>query len=151
MRRAGYILVETIVSMGLLSIGMVAIQGGIRQAIITRGQAQDFTTARFLMEQVAGEKQIQIELVESKGEGHFEGDLSRFAYEWEISKVEIPKPEITGEVPPEMRQRLEQEFKGYMGKLRVRIRWTRAGMPFEAVGETLLKPEQLWQPPVKPL
>ena len=35
----------------------------------------------------------------------------------------------------------------YIGKLQVRITWTRAGQDFEAVGETLLRPGQLWTPP----
>lgn len=35
----------------------------------------------------------------------------------------------------------------YIGKLRVRITWTRAGMEMKAEGETLLRPGQLWTPP----
>lgn len=146
-RRAGYILVETIVSLGLLSVGMIVIQSAIRQAILTRGQAEDYTRARFLLEQIVSEKLIQPELMESKGQGEFKENLSRFSYEWEIGKAEIPRPVIPPTIPPEQRKQLEKEFKGWMGKLHVRISWSRAGIPFEISGDTLFKPEQLWQPP----
>lgn len=71
--RYGYIMVETVVAMGLLSTGMVVIHGAIRQTIIARGQAQDFTVARFLLEEIAAEKELQPELVEGSGQGNFPG------------------------------------------------------------------------------
>lgn len=147
MRRGGYILFETVVAMAVLSLSMVAIHSAIRQAVLTRGQAQDYTTARFLLEKVTAEKELQPELAEGKEEGDFEGELSRFSYKWEISKVEVPMPPIPPDIPEEQRKSLEKMFKGYMGKLSVRISWTRAGQPFEVLGETLFKPEKLWLPP----
>jgi len=142
----GYIFVETVVAMGLLSISMLVIQGAVRQAILTRGQAQDYTTARFLMQQTAAEVEIQPELTESSDQGAFAAPYDRFSYAWELTKVDVPKPEIPADIPEGKRKQLEDMFKGYMGKLVVRISWSRAGFEDEAVGETLLKPEQLWQP-----
>ena len=48
----GYVMVETVVAMGLLSVSMVAIHGAVRQTVIARGQAQDYTIARFLLEEI---------------------------------------------------------------------------------------------------
>ncbi len=146
-KRAGYILVETIVAMGLLSIGAVTIQSAIRQAIITRGQAQDYTTARFLLEKVVNKFELQPQVKESSGQGTFDSPNDRFSYQWEIKKVEVPKPEIPLDIEEVERERLEKLFTGYMGKVAVRIAWTRAGKDFEAIGETLLLPEKLWLPP----
>ena len=143
----GYILVETIVAMGLLSISMMVIQGAIRQAIITRGQAEDYTTARFLMEQVVAKIELQPQMQKGSARGPFEGEHGRFSYEWELTKVEVPRPAFPDDMPPAERKQLELMFKGYMGKLRVVIRWARAGQEFEAAGETLLAPEKLWIPP----
>ena len=143
----GYILVETIVAMGLLSISMMVIQGAIRQAIITRGQAEDYTTARFLMEQVVAKIELQPQMKTSSDRGPFEGEHGRFSYEWELTKVEVPIPAFPDDMPTVQRKRLELMFKKYMGKLRVVIRWARAGQEFEAAGETLLAPEKLWLPP----
>ena len=89
-RRAGYILVETVVAMGVLSISMLIIHQDIRQAIMTRGQAQDFTTARFLLEKVFAEHMEQSLLREESDSGRFPPPHQRFAYEWTISKVEMP-------------------------------------------------------------
>lgn len=146
-RDRGYILVETIVAMGLLSISMIVIQSAIRQAIITRGQAQDYTTARFLMQQIVAEREMELETPESSGKGAFEEPYARFSYEWGLTKVKVPRPRIPEDFPSGQLDMLKRTFKGYMGKLRVEIQWTRAGRPFSAVGQTLLRPEQLWLPP----
>ncbi len=104
----GYIFVETVVAMGVLSISMLVIQGAVRQAIITRGQAQDYTTARFLLKQVAAEVELQPELVASSDSGRFKKPNERFGYEWELTKVEVPIPEIPATIPEEKRERLEK-------------------------------------------
>lgn len=148
MKRGGYILLETIVAMGVLSIGMVAIHGALRQAILTRGQAEDYTTARFLLEEVAAKKEVELELIEGSDRGRFPKPYSRFRYEWEIKKVEVPLPPVPPNLPPEVAAHVKEELEKnkFIGKLHVKIHWTRAGMPFDAVGETLLRPGQLWFP-----
>lgn len=144
---AGYIFFETVVAMALLSISMVAIHAAMRQGILARGQAQDYTTARFLLEKVMAEKELQPEMVEDSGRGRFPGEYDRFSYEWEVTKIEIPRPEIPPRLPPEQFKAAEDLFREYMGKITVKISWSRAGHDFEAVGETLIPPIQLWQPP----
>ena len=142
----GYIFVETVVAMGLLSVSMLVIQGAVRQAIITRGQAQDFTTARFLLEEVMAERELQPEMPEGSGSGRFDPPNARFAYEWELSKVKVPRPQMPPDLSKDEIEQFKKMFKGYMGKLVATVRWSRAGQEREAVGETLLKPEQLWLP-----
>ncbi len=143
--RDGYLLVECIVSMALLSISMVFIQAGVQQAIIARGQAQDYTTARFVLERVTAEIELQPQFVEGTGEGAYTED-PRFTYSWEISRVTVPKPALPADLDEVQRQALEQYFTGYMPKLKVMVRWNRAGYAFEAIGETLFGTEKLWVP-----
>jgi len=149
-RRPGYILVETVVAMGVLSISMLIIHQDIRQAIITRGQAQDFTTARFLLEKVFAEHMAQPLLRENSRSGHFPPPHERFGYEWTISKVSVPMPQLPQDLPGEhdeaRLEKLREMYKGYMGKLRIHIVWTRSGTQREAIVETLFPPEKLWLP-----
>ena len=92
-RRRGYILVETIVAMALLSAGMVAIQGGLRQAVLVRGQARDYTQARFLMDGLIADLSLQPEHVQGSKSGRFSGEYDRFSYTWTISRVDVPVPQ----------------------------------------------------------
>lgn len=147
MRRSkGYIFVETVIAMGVLSISTLVIQGGLRQAILTRGQAQDYTTARFLMEKVAGKQALLFQQPEGQGSGAFDPPFNRFAYEWKLERMEVPRPDLPATLDPMQRQMFEENFVDYMGKLTVRIIWHRAGLDFESVGETLLRPELIWVP-----
>lgn len=142
----GYLLVETIVSMAVLSISMVFIHAGVEQAIIARGQAQDYTTARFVLQEVVADIELQPQFVEGSGEGTYKGD-PRFTYTWEITKATVPRPPLPADLDEAQRQLLEQYFTGYMPKLKVVVKWHRAGYDFESVGETLFGPEKLWVPP----
>lgn len=148
MKSRGYILVEAIVSMGLLSLGMIAINGAVRQAIITRAQAQDYTIARILLEQVAAEQEIELEVVEGSGAGVFPEPNARFSYEWKITAVTLPTPELPQNLPPEISTEFNQSLQraNRIGKLAVKIKWSRMGLDFEAEGQTLLRPGQLWVP-----
>ncbi|HOH28634.1 MAG TPA: hypothetical protein PLC40_03075 [Candidatus Hydrogenedentes bacterium] len=145
-RMTGYIFVETVVAMGVLSLSTLVIQGALRQAILTRAQAQDYTTARFLLEQVAGEQALLFQQPEGSGSGQFPAPYEAYAYEWEIKRVDIPLPEQAASLPPEARQHFEDNFLDYMGMLRVRVTWQRGGAEFEARGETLLRPDLIWLP-----
>ena len=99
-RSAGYIFVETVVAMGVLSLSILVIQGALRQAILTRAQAQDYTTARFLLEQVAGEQALLFQQPEGSGSGQFPPPYDAYAYEWKIERVDIPLPERAANLPP---------------------------------------------------
>jgi hypothetical protein len=145
-RRSGYILVETVVSLGLLSISIVGIHESLRQAIMVRARAQDYSVARVLMEQLAAEVAMQPEMQQSTRSGNFPPPYDRFAWEWKYARVEVPMPPIPPEFDEERARQMRQMFKGAMGKLRVRVHWMRGGDHFELTGETLFKPEHLWLP-----
>lgn len=145
-RRAGYIFVETVVAMGVLSLSTLVIQGALRQAILARRQAQDYTIAKFLLENMAGEQALLFQRPEGSGQGQFSPPYDAFAYEWKVEKVEIPMPSLPLTLTPGEREFFEKNFVNYLGKLTIRITWNRGGVEQEAVGETLLKPSLLWLP-----
>mgnify|MGYP000851158819 CR=1 FL=1 len=146
----GYILLESIVSMALLSVCMLAIYGGMRDATNMRGLTEDFTTARFLLEAVVAEHELQQEVVEDSGRGRFDPPHERFSYSWEITRIELPMPALPANMLERQRQQLLSQFKRHLGRLAVTIQWERAGLEHEVAGETLLAPGQLWTPPPPP-
>ena len=148
--RDGYILIEAAVAMVLLSIGALTVHGTIQEAVRTRGQAQDYTRARFLLEQVLADLEIQPELVEHSGRGRFEGEHARFSWDYRVRRVNVPLPSQPLRPPPKDKkfQRFEYpEGQGYLGHLRVNVSWTRSGRAFSESYETLSAPDSLWQAP----
>ncbi|HOV31740.1 MAG TPA: hypothetical protein PLX23_00075 [Candidatus Hydrogenedens sp.] len=142
----GYILFEAVFSMALLSIAGLTFQSALRQAILTRGQANDYTTARFLLEQINSEIELQPQYEETEKSGSFPEPNDRFSYEWKISRISIPKPELPPEIPPELRENLIKMFHDYIAKVDIWIRWQRAGMKFEVHAQNSFQPEKLWTP-----
>lgn len=145
-RARGYILFETIVALGLLSVSMVGIHNAVAQSLELRARAQDLTVARFLLEDVVAEREFEVEMRESSGTGSFEGEYSRFSYAWTITKIEVPVPPLPAGLPEEEYERLKKMFKKYMGKIHATISWERRGQHYEIAGETLTSPETLWVP-----
>jgi hypothetical protein len=147
MRRSqGYILFETIVALGILSLSIYTIYEGMRQAMVLRMRAQDFTMAQFLMEDLIEERLLQPELRESAGQGQFPAPNERFSYEWKVSKLQVPLPSLPPMLPQDLRETYERQFRKYMGRVTVRVMWRRGGLPYDIKGETLIAPEQLWVP-----
>ena len=145
--RRGYIFVETLVAMALLSVSTVVIQEAVRQAILARGEAMDYTTARFLVEKVLAERMLAFEQPEGKGDGTFDAPFERFAYSWEVRRVEIPMPELPPTMPIEQVKAFKTAYVKHVGKLSVKLTWSRAGTPFTVVAETLLGRNLVWMPP----
>ncbi len=146
-RSGGYILFEVLFSLALLSIAGITLQSALQQAILTRGQAQDYTIARFLLNQIVSEIELQPQLVEEEKEEQFPPPYDRFSYKWKVSKLEVPMPELPPNLPPDMKENLKKIYKNYMAKLDIWIKWHRAGMKFETHAQTLYQPEKLWLPP----
>jgi len=143
----GYIFVETLVAMAILSISTVVIQESIRQAILARAQAMDYTTARFLVEKVLADRMLVFEQPEGEGKGTFDPPFERFAYSWEVKRVEVPMPELPPTMLPEDIKYFQDNYVKYIGKLGVTVTWSRAGVPFTATAETLLRSGMVWMPP----
>ena len=154
MRRSsqyGSVLLETIAAMALLSISMMGIHLAFRQALMNHALAQDYATARQLLLRITSDRELQPELLEEGNSGVFESPFERFSYEYDVTRVDMPPLVFHSRMmQPDMRnvrEALERRYVKYMGNLRVRITWTRAGNAFSIEGETLLAPKVLWLPP----
>lgn len=148
-RRGGYILIEAVVSLGLLSVSVVAIHGSLRQAVLVKGEARDYTMARFILEEQIANVELQRQLTVMTNSGRGKGDLSRFHWTCEVTKVPLPEPEIPPYIPPEK----EDNFKlraPYLAKIKATVKWSRAGVEHEEELETLWSPEKIWTPSEEP-
>lgn len=149
MRRArGYILVETLVALTVLSISAMGIQRAISQATLMRGLVQDYTTVQLLGDNMLATLDLTyFQLHETTESGVFPDPYDRFRYELEVSRVAVPRPELPGTIPPNERKQLEKRYHGEMPKVRLEIFWTRSGLEYSRVFQTLLGTERLWLPP----
>lgn len=142
--RAGWVLVETLVALIVLSIGVIAVNRAMQEGLVTRAMARDYTQARFLLEQVMGELELQPILAEgARKAGDFGEAHPRFSYAWAVSRVDIPQPAL----PPRARTALVQPVElpvSYLGKITATVLWTRAGRSFQRTAETLVAPERLF-------
>ena len=150
--RGGYILVEAAVAMVLLGIGSFAVHGTIQEALRTRGQAQDYTHARFLMEQVVADLELQPQLTVHSKQGRFSGENDRFSWAYSVRRVDVPKPTAPLSPPPKGEKKKKRKFeygqgRDYLAHVRATVTWRRGGREFSESYETLLGTDKLWQPP----
>ncbi len=156
-------MLEAVVALGVLSVGVFAVQRSIRQASLTQAQTSDYTWARFLLQQVISEVEIQPVVVPGTQSGNFAGDFARFSYSRKVSLVKIPMPPLPPMVPGGV---VPGAFPGgpppvpmgpdgkplvmlkerYIGGIWATVRWERAGARYEASAETLFNPDKLWLP-----
>ena len=145
----GYILLEATVAMVVLGAGAYAVHGAIRQALITRAQAQDYTHARFLLERLIAEREIQPELKPGTDSGRFTGEWNRFDWQYQVRMVYVPlpsKPPInpTPRKPGERPIAFEYSIKHIM-HIRATVSWVRSGRSFSESIETLFNPSKFWE------
>jgi len=147
----GYILIEATVAMVVLSVGAMMVHGTMRQSIMTLGQSDDFTQARFLLGSLMSEIELQPELLEGKKTGVFARNDGRFNYEYTIRKIEIPLPKAPAKVKdPRTNENKKIEFNPqdmYLLHVRSVVKWSRGGRQFEESLETLLDGRLLYVPP----
>jgi len=140
----GWILMETLVALVVLSVGILATNRALGESLFTRAMAQDYTQARFFLEQVMSELELQPRLAEnSTGQGDFGKDYPRFSYKWNVSRVDIPVPQI----PPEILLNFPDGVKlpvPYLGKISVTVSWTRREQTFSRTADTLISPQKLF-------
>jgi Tfp pilus assembly protein PilV len=144
-KSVGYILFETMVAMVLLSVGLIAINRAMRETIVVRGQARDYTEARFLIEETISMLELQPQLVEASKSGRFKGEHSRFSYKWQVSKVDVPEPELPSDTPPEGAEKFKLAAR-YLAKIEATVSWERFGRKYEQTAQTLWTPEKLFMP-----
>ncbi len=147
--QSGYILFEATLALVLLTVGAYSVHGVIRQAVLTRGQAQDYTSAKFLLEQLVADVEFQPLVMPEKHEGRFEGEYERFSWSTEVNKIEIPKPEgplisLGGGGPDPAELKLQSPA---LAHVIAKITWQRGGRTFTETMETLFDYKKLWIPP----
>ena len=136
MRAGGYILVETLVAMAVLSITMVTIHNALGQAALTHAQARDFTQARFLLNQKMGDYRLNTALEEGQQSGDFGAALSRFRWQASVSKA--PLTALAASADP--RAGSLKLTAPFLGKIVITVQWTTGKQPFEERLETLVAP-----------
>lgn len=165
-------MIETTVAILVLGISAVTVHGVVRQAILTRGQAQDYTQVRYLLEDFMARTKLQPILIEESSGGLFDDGSGRFSYTYTIRSVTISvksndvQPEgdpasglapgsVQGRAPDELRydefghpiQDPERESGPKLAHLEVTAFWSRGGMEFNETIETLLPLSKLYVPP----
>ncbi|MCP4641107.1 MAG: type II secretion system protein [bacterium] len=142
-RNSGWILLETMVAMAVLGIGMVAMNRALGEALATRAQARDYTQARFFLEQVMSELELQpLFQPDSFEEGDFGKDHPRFSWRWDVAAAELPKPDLPRELPLVYEDGAETPAP-VLGKLTVTVHWTRRERKYEESLETLVRADRL--------
>jgi hypothetical protein len=136
------------VSLALLSVGLIAVNRAMREAILVRGLARDYTQVRLLLETMMAELEVQPMLVEESQSGSFEGEFSRFRWKWKVAKVDVPQPPMPPDLPPEVVKEFQLSAP-YLTKIGVTISWERSGRAYEQTAETLWIPEKLFIPKEK--
>lgn len=142
---AGYIMLEAAVALVLMTMGVYAIHGTIQQAIEARGQAQDYTEVRFLLERILAEVEMQPELSEHDDQGTFEEPHQRFSWHYSVRRVNISLPP-----PPPESEHAFRYPQRYLAHVQATVTWTRAGKKYSESFDTLFTTQKLWQPPDTP-
>jgi hypothetical protein len=153
MRRAcGYVLLEAVGALAVLSVGIVGVQQAMREVVLTRAQARDFTQARFLLEELISELQVRPQLSEGKHSGGYGENYPRFRWEYVVKRVDMPEAQMqlpqqqqpvqgaAPGVPPPPQMQIPVRF---MGQIKVTISWTLASHKYSRSLETLCQPERL--------
>lgn len=146
---SGYILLEAMVALALLGVISYSIHGTFQQALLTRAQAQDYTRARFLLEQLVADRQLQPVVAQGGDDGFFNGEADeRFQWAYQIQKVKLPKPPMPAKPPEEGTTRPRFRYpkdSAYLVHVVATVSWRRGGQDFSESIETLFSPRKLWQ------
>jgi hypothetical protein len=144
-RKSGWVLIETLVALTVLSIGMLAVNRALSQGLLLRANARDYTTARFLGEAKINDLLLQPILVEgANGSGGFGEVHPQFSYKWTVSRVTLPRPKLPQGLPIDAR--LMTPPVEFIGKVRLVVSWTRRGSEHETTFETMIGPDRLYTP-----
>lgn len=147
-RSGGYILLEALTALAVLSVSALAIHRATDTAILARAIARDYGEARLLLEGIEAECALQPRLSTGAwNEGAFLPPQDRFTWRWRVDPVELPPPDWPVTLDPAQRATLERGLQRHLGRLRIEIRWTRRGEPYQVDAETLLSAGRIWPPP----
>lgn len=137
----GLMLMEVVVSMVVLSIGIVAVSRSFSVALHARGLAQDYTDARFLASNTLATLIADTRIGNSGGgEGGFGPDWPRFSWQAKVSQSQFEYNRI---VPTGGMKSVEDSLKIqplFFGKVDVTIKWTRRGQEHSRTVSALVPP-----------
>lgn len=147
--KTGYMLVETIAAMALLSVGIVTINRALHQAVLMRALAKDYTNAAFLMDEVMSYYELQPELSEGDASGRFGAEHPRFSWQANIALIPWNMPAPPSSLPENVINLLNQQQRAY-ARVQVTITWTRSGRTYQRSTATVIPSSKLWVPPQIP-
>ncbi|MDX9972471.1 MAG: hypothetical protein RBU21_05695 [FCB group bacterium] len=144
-RRHGYILVEAVAAIAVLSLGIVGVQEAMRQSILTRAQARDLTQARFLLEELVGQLQLRPQLAEGGRKGDYGENYPRFRWEYKVSRIQLPEADqpVPNEIGPDGKPLMLELPVKFMVAIDVTITWTQRGNEYKRSTRTLCQPEKM--------
>ena len=146
MRRVrGYVLLEAIGAIAVLSVGIVGVQEGMRQAVLTRAQARDYTQARFMLEELVSQLQVRPQLATGKNSGDYGENYPRFRWSYNVTRIDLPQTDVpvsTRMGPDGQPIPLKLPVK-FMGCIDVTVSWTLQGVKYTRSTRTLCQPERL--------
>lgn len=144
--RSGWILVETLVALVVLTVAVLAVNRAFGEAVLTRAIARDYTQARFFMEEVLGDLEVRpVHIDGAAGNGNFGEENPRFSYTWSVKKLPMDMPQVGAALPPAAQRYLE-EFEmpvQYLGEITVAVSWTRQERRYTEEVVTIIAPERL--------
>lgn len=156
-KKGGYILIETLTAMAVLSISVLAINGAMRQAAITNALARDYTHARFVLEQVVASVELKPVIRARSESGRYSGELSHYRWEYEVDLVEMPVPSVSvnpdNPAHAELLRRVAEEGSQLelpvqrIPRITARVSWQRGGIEFTETVQTLMEPGRLPEDP----
>lgn len=134
--------------MGVLSVGIVGINTSLRQVLLTRALAEDYTHVRFLLDELVATVELRYPVTSGEESGAF-GEDSRFRWSRSIEAYPTPIPPLPVQLTEEEALDLQQTV-GQLARVTVRVDWARMGssysreaISFLPVGRLFLTPEEV--------
>jgi prepilin-type N-terminal cleavage/methylation domain-containing protein len=135
--RAGFTLLEIMVSVAILSISLVALMSFQGNTMITSGRAERITEATMLARMRMGEVELDLESKQKKGEfpeekteeGDFEDPFGAYRWKLTIKNVTLPAPVQgqEGSVESMVGRQLTEEIAKTVREVRLDIVWEEMG------------------------
>jgi hypothetical protein len=135
----GYILAEVIVSMVVLTVGIVSVSRSFSVALIARGLAQDYTDSRYLAagqmwKTVADAEAGKLKLGSKRDK--FPAPWQKFSWELTVEETTIPYKVLTGVAGNE-------QAATFFARAVLTIKWTRRNVEYERWVATIVPPVDL--------
>jgi len=153
----GYVLVEVVVSMMVLTVGILSVSRSFSVAMLARGLSQDYTDSRYLAAEQIWQAVAQAEagaLTLGGAQGRFPDPWRKFSWEWKVEETSLPyevSVKIREVVGPQRSRRgrsrravpqveIEEQPEKFFNRVVVTVKWTRRNVEYERWVATLVPP-----------